>query len=219
MEESKRAGKKVTQVGLAQAANVSQPSMWAIVNGETKAPNPDILRAIADVFTHALGRRITIDNLIEKEPAGSSEHYPVTQAKPLMLKEDIELHPEDFTALPELGSIPHGDLDQVREKDIVARHWLPKSWVGEGQFILRAKGDAMAPDIKDGDLLLIEPGDRWDNQDIVVAYVEGEITCKYLHLYDGYAMLVPANPTYQPTVVTDEMRIVGRVIRSLKAFV
>ena len=41
--------------------------MWAIVQGKTKVPNPQILLAIAEVFTEALGREITIDDLIEKQ--------------------------------------------------------------------------------------------------------------------------------------------------------
>ena len=67
IEESKKAGGKVTQTGLAKAAGISQASMWAIIEGKTKAPNPRILLAIAAVFTEALGREITIDDLIDKD--------------------------------------------------------------------------------------------------------------------------------------------------------
>ena len=67
IEESKRAGKGITQTGLANASGISQASMWAIVQGKTKAPDPQILIAIAGVFTEALGREITIDDLIDKD--------------------------------------------------------------------------------------------------------------------------------------------------------
>ena len=66
IEESKKTGKKVTQTELAKAAGISQASMWAIVEGKTKAPSPQILLAIAGVFSEALDREITIDDLIEK---------------------------------------------------------------------------------------------------------------------------------------------------------
>ena len=66
IEESKRAGKGITQTGLAKVSGISQASMWAIVQGKTKAPNPQILLTIAEVFTEALGREITINDLIEK---------------------------------------------------------------------------------------------------------------------------------------------------------
>ena len=66
LEESKKTGKKVTQTGLAKAAGTSQTTIWKIVEGKTKAPDPQILLAIAGCFTEALGREITIDDLIEK---------------------------------------------------------------------------------------------------------------------------------------------------------
>ena len=64
IEESKQAGKKITQTGLAKKAGISQASMWAIIQGKTKAPDPQILLTIAAVFTKALGRKITISDLI-----------------------------------------------------------------------------------------------------------------------------------------------------------
>ena len=86
IEESKKAGKKVTQTGLAKAAGISQASMWAIVEGKTKAPAPQILLAIAGVFTEALGRAITIDDLIEREdketPNTPAETEPTSEASP-----------------------------------------------------------------------------------------------------------------------------------------
>ena len=59
IEESKNTKKKVTQTALAKAAGISQASIWKIVEGKTKAPDPHILVTIAEVFTEALGREIT----------------------------------------------------------------------------------------------------------------------------------------------------------------
>ena len=84
IEESQRAGKRITQTGLAKAAGISQASMWAIVQGKTKAPNPQILWAIAEVFAEALGREITIDDLIEKQ----NQEAPIT---PLNRDDFLEL--------------------------------------------------------------------------------------------------------------------------------
>ena len=80
IEESKQAGKKITQTGLAKKAGISQASMWAIVEGKTKAPDPQILLAIAGVFTEALGRQITIDDLIEKQNQGAPVTLPNREA-------------------------------------------------------------------------------------------------------------------------------------------
>ena len=46
---------------------------------------------------------------------------------------------------------------------------FPKELIGGGQYALRATGDSMLPTIKDGDHLLIEPGDHWKDKSIVIA--------------------------------------------------
>ena len=62
----------------------------------------------------------------------------------------------DFIAVPILGNIPHGDLDQVGPEDMLGYEYVHKRELGRGRFFLRTRGDAMAPLILDGDLLLIE---------------------------------------------------------------
>ena len=86
IEESKRAGKGITQTGLAKVSGISQASMWAIVQGKTKAPNPQILLTIAEVFTEALGREITINDLIEKQ----DQDAPITPPDPLSIEDKID---------------------------------------------------------------------------------------------------------------------------------
>ena len=58
----------------------------------------------------------------------------------------------DFIAVPILGNIPHGDLDQVGPEDIVGYEYVHKRELGRGRFFLRTRGDSMAPLILDGDL-------------------------------------------------------------------
>ena len=216
--EAKKAGKKVTQTGLAQAAGISQASVWSIVEGRTKSPNPQILLAFADTFTKALGRKITIDDLIETNGRKAASEK---RAKEIVVKEKpLEyLNQDDYISVPELGDIPCGDLDLVEEDNIVEDHMVPKSWARHGQFFLRAKGDSMSPIIVNGDLLLIEPGNWWSHKDVVIAYVDGEITCKYLYLLENQGMLVAENRKYDPIIVSPEMHIIGRVIKLMKEFV
>ena len=73
IEAAKNKGAKVTQTNLAEAAGVAVPSIWKIVEGKTKAPDPEILLAIAGVFTEALDRKITIDDLIQKDERQGQE--------------------------------------------------------------------------------------------------------------------------------------------------
>ena len=77
----------------------------------------------------------------------------------------------------------------------------------------------MLPSIKDGDLLLIEPGNHWDNKDIVIAWVDGEVTCKRLQINHSPALLVPDNRDYKVIPVNGETLILGRVVGRYEAFI
>ena len=217
MLECKRKGIKITQKDLAEAAGIGQTAIHKIVRGDTQAPKPQILVAIADCFTDVLNRKITVDDLIAKEEptrgTWATPRNPFKIGNWTHLDEAEPVTDDDFVALPVLGDIPCGDLDQVGQGDIVGYQHVYRDKVGRGRFFLRARGDSMAPLILDGDLLLIEPGPEWSNKTVVAVFMDGHVTCKRLYLYDHSAALVSANPNYSPIVVSEEMIILGRVIK------
>ena len=217
MLECKRKGIKITQKDLAKTAGIGQTAIHKIVRGDTQAPKPQILVAIADYFTNALNRKITVDDLIAKEEVPratlATPRNPFKIGNWTHLAEAEPVTDDDFVALPVLGDIPCGDLDQVGQGDIVGYQHVYRDKIGRGRFFLRARGDSMAPLILDGDLLLIEPGPEWNNKTVVAVFMDGHVTCKRLYLYDHSAALVSANPNYSPIVVTEEMVILGRVIK------
>ena len=217
MLECKRKGIKITQKDLAEAAGIGQTAIHKIVRGDTQAPKPQILVAIADCFTDVLNRKITVDDLIAKEAPTratlATPRNPFKIGNWTHLDEAEPVTDDDFVALPVLGDIPCGDLDQVGQGDIVGYQHVYRDKVGRGRFFLRARGDSMAPLILDGDLLLIEPGPEWSNKTVVAVFMDGHVTCKRLYLYDHSAALVSANPNYSPIVVSEEMVILGRVIK------
>lgn len=216
--ESNQIGKKITQKQLAQAANVYPSAINKIVRNETTAPDPAILLSIADVLSEALGRKITLDDLIERDGGQTlaRKRNSLAKSELMSLKEAVQIYDEDFIKIPVLGDVPCGDLTQVGDEHIDGYEWLHKSLMGRGKFFLRAKGLSMAPMIMDKDLLLIEPGNSWGNGSIVAAYVQGEVTCKKLYIQDGHAILAPVNPNYSPIIVTHEITIIGKVIRVIK---
>ena len=217
MLECKRQGIKITQKDLAEAAGIGQTAIHKIIRGDTQAPKPQILVAIADHFTEALGRKITVDDLIVKENslprAVETSRSPFGATDWMQVNEGGPVTDGDFISVPILGNIPHGDLDQVVPEDIVDYEHVHKRELGRGRFFLRTRGDAMAPLILDGDLLLIEPGPQWKHKTIVAIYMDRHVTCKQLHLHDNTATLVSANPNYAPISATEEMIIIGRVIK------
>lgn len=64
-------------------------------------------------------------------------------------------------------------------------------------FFVRLTGDSMeGAGMFDGDILVVDKILKPEHGDIVVAEVDGEFTCKRLHLRNGQFVLHPENPTY-----------------------
>ena len=56
----------------------------------------------------------------------------------------------------------------------------------------------------DGDRLLMEPEYQWESKDMVIAWVDREVTCKRLQMNHSPALLVPDNRNYKVIQVSDE---------------
>jgi DNA polymerase V len=88
-------------------------------------------------------------------------------------------------------------------------------------YIVRATGDSMFPQIKDGDLLVIDRKVEITNGDIVLANVNNEFLVKRFYKYpDGSIELVPDNPEYHPTQLADgnDFEIFGKVSCAIQIF-
>lgn len=92
----------------------------------------------------------------------------------------------------------------------------------EATFYGRVSGDSMIETgICDGDIAVIDRSLQPIDGDIIVAYVNGEFTIKYLslsHKDEGYIELKPANPNYSPIRIDadDNFRVWGVVVWTIK---
>jgi len=91
---------------------------------------------------------------------------------------------------------------------------------GEDAFALKVKGDSMIEDgILEGDLVIIRRQETAVNGDIVCALIGNEATLKRFQRKGNQITLQPANPKYEPIIVSKgEFRILGKatgVIRKL----
>lgn len=92
----------------------------------------------------------------------------------------------------------------------------------EATFYGRVSGDSMIQaGICDGDIAVIDRSLQPIDGDIIVAYVNGEFTIKYLslsHKDEGYIELKPANPNYSPIRIDadDNFRVWGVVVWTIK---
>ena len=84
-------------------------------------------------------------------------------------------------------------------------------------YLARASGDSMMEcGILDGDILIIDRSITPENGDIVIAAIDGELTCKFLDLKKN--QLISANSKYLPIKLNDtaELLIEGVVISSIR---
>ena len=92
----------------------------------------------------------------------------------------------------------------------------------ESTFYGRVDGDSMIDaGICDGDIAVIDRSVEPTDGDVVVGYVNGEFTIKYLdlsHKDEGYIELRPANRFYSPIRINecDDFEVWGVVIWTIK---
>lgn len=89
-------------------------------------------------------------------------------------------------------------------------------------FYGRVDGDSMIDaGINDGDIAVIDRSIEPMDGDVIVAYINGEFTMKYLDLSNkdkGYILLQPANKSFEPIRIDaiDEFEVWGVVVWTIK---
>ena len=93
----------------------------------------------------------------------------------------------------------------------------------QATFVMRASGASMREaGIDDGDVLLVDRAIPPAHGNVVIAAVEGELTCRRLWKHGGITKLQPANPGHPDILPGDSMQlevwgVVTTVIKSLIA--
>ena len=99
----------------------------------------------------------------------------------------------------------------------VEKHLLLDQTLAKGaDFVLRVTGDSMAPDILDGDLVLVRQAADADSGASVVAHIgDAEATVKRLRKANGQVWLEAVNPEYPP-IRSRSLKVIGRVVGLLR---
>lgn len=113
--------------------------------------------------------------------------------------------------LPILGQVRAGlpveAVENVEDHLIMDRELAKRA-----DFVLRVKGDSMAPEILDGDLVLIRQAtDARSGESVVVHIGDGEATVKRFRKTNGQVWLEAVNPQY-PTIRSRALKVIGRVV-------
>lgn len=72
-------------------------------------------------------------------------------------------------------------------------------------FYGRVRGDSLVEaDVREGDILIIDKSLSPVQDDLVVAFIDGDFTLKFIHIDQDIVWLMPANEQYRPIRVTAE---------------
>jgi len=92
----------------------------------------------------------------------------------------------------------------------------------QATFFIRIRGDSMRDaGILDGSVVVVDRAVRPAHGHIVVAVVDGDFTCKRLHLRDGQMWLKPENPAFADIVPHDgqTVEVWGVVVAAIQQYV
>lgn len=186
-----RKAKGFTQEKLASLVSVSRQ---AYSTYETGTRDPDT-RTLSQI---ALNLNVSVDYLLGKIDQTQTESNHL---------------------IPLLGTVPAGVPIEAIENVEEYIDLYPR-FVKHGElFALRVQGDSMEPDIRNGDIAIIEKQEFIENGGIAVIRVNGQdATLKRVKLLETGLMLIPSNPAYDPVffdagqIASLPVTIIGKVI-------
>jgi len=122
---------------------------------------------------------------------------------------------EFFNKIPIVGRVAAGS-PILAEENIEGSVVIDPSFVRktEDAFALKVQGDSMInAGIFEGDLVVVSPGDKGKNGDIIVAMLDDEVTVKSLEIKNNKIILLPENDNYKPIFIMDKMNfsVIGKV--------
>jgi repressor LexA len=139
--------------------------------------------------------------------------------------QDVTSRGVQTRAVPVVGQAPAGAF-MLAEQNLEGWIQVPKEMapVGARYFLLRVRGNSMnqakvrGEKVENGDLVLVRQQPTADDQEVVVALVDGEATIKRLVRKPGYYILKPESSSskYRPVVVDGDFRVQGVIVRILK---
>lgn len=122
--------------------------------------------------------------------------------------------------IPVLGDVAAG-VPILAQQDIIGYEDIPADMAKTGEYFgLKIKGDSMEPKIHDNDIVIVKSMSNAENNDIVIAMINNEATCKRLHKYSNSIVLTAINSDYKPIEVTpdENIYILGKVVMSISKF-
>lgn len=106
-------------------------------------------------------------------------------------------------ATPVRAGFPNPADDHI-EQGIDLNEYLIQN--APATFLLQVTGESMTgAGIFPGDVVIVDKSLAPQQNDVVIAIVEGEFTIKRMERQNGHVLLKPENPTFDTLVITPEM--------------
>lgn len=130
-----------------------------------------------------------------------------------------ELRTGNLVNVPVIGTVAAGQ-PLLAVENIESYFPIPAEYLPRGNaFMLKVKGDSMInAGIHDGDNVVILETHEAKDGDMIVALIGDSATVKTFYREEGFIRLQPENDTMSPIIVTQDLRILGRVIGVMRFF-
>lgn len=197
--KKKRIESGFSQVDFANKIDVSKQTLYKYENNIITNIPSDKIEAISKVLNLSPMYIMGWEEL--EQPIPKSNGYPTVR-------------------IPVLGDVAAG-VPILAQQDIVGYEDIPADMAKTGEYFgLKIKGDSMEPKIHDNDIVIVKSMSDAENNDIVIAMINNEATCKRLHKYSNSVVLTAINSDYKPIEVTpdENIQILGKVVMSISKF-
>ncbi|ADO44923.1 putative phage repressor [Hydrogenobacter thermophilus TK-6] len=178
---------------LAKLTGLTQSGLSMIINNQ-RAVSPAILRKIAETLN------IPEVYFIEEEP---TKEYPPSP----------EVIEREYIAIPIITGVGAGGEVITDDYTLIKRTQLPKKTVSA----FEVEGDSMEPTIPKDWLVLVDPTDLqlYEGGIFLFASQGNGLFIRRVHKVDNQWELVPDNRKYAPQKLTEEIKVLGRVLKKL----
>lgn len=197
--KKKRIESGFSQVDFANKIDVSKQTLYKYENNIITNIPSDKIEAISKVLNLSPMYIMGWEDL--EQPIPKSNGYPTVR-------------------IPVLGDVAAG-VPILTQQDIIGYEDIPADMAKTGEYFgLKIKGDSMEPKIHDNDIVIVKSMSDAENNDIVIAMINNEATCKRLHKYSNSVVLTAINSDYKPIEVTpdENIQILGKVVMSISKF-
>ncbi len=192
-----------------------------IRDSRTRSGCSPTLQEIADEIDVS---KVTVFEHVEALIRKGALKRDANKARSLEINDEITMPDESRTnVFPLVGRIAAGyPIEKIEERDELdlESFFGPRRGQSGSVFALQVEGESMRDEgIWDGDYVLVERRKTARNGERVVALLpNGETTLKTLYKEKDHIRLQPANPEFEPIIVTDcEVQgVVVGVIRSYR---